>query len=1216
MNASTFPRRRRLSRNERLRRSIRPDLLELEGRINLSNLISVTGSSAPEGDTGSTPYLTYTVHNAGDDNTFLGVTYKTVDGTAKAGVDYTATTGMVKLDNRSPASFSILGIGNQILQGNRSYSAVLTSLVNLADPKFAQLTSIDFSDLISSGDNADFNGDGKPDMVLGISSADAVSVLLNTTAAGATTATFAPGVAFDAGSGTSTKAVAIGDFNGDGKPDIAVANDTAGTVSILINTTAAGATTPSFAPYAEFATGSSPSTLAVGDLNQDGKVDLVVGNAGSNNISVLLNTTAAGATTPSFAPKSDVAIDGGPSSIAIGDLNTDGKPDLVVAVPDSRYFSVLLSTTAQGATSATFGPRTDYFTDNNTSPISVAIGDLNTDGKPDIAVINRQNPLSLVTSNLQVFMNSTTSGATSLALTSQMLDQYVKIGPVKLQDINGDGLTDITVLAEGRVEVLRNITAPGAKTATFGARTETGLGASVVDFSIGDFNGDGKPDFAAIGGADTPLLIALNTTPFLTASINNTPATGTILDDDDPIFITYLAGTNQSATINTNFGTNLNVFLRNAAGNLVQGGVVTYTAPSSGASGTFAGGGTTYQVASASSGQAPAIAFKANGEAGTYSVTATVAGHTTQIHFNQTNLKVSPVFTDLKSVSIEYGTDSTTLSGHFAAGLNVPEGRTITISIGSHDATAIVGANGNFSTTIDTASINASDTPYTVTYTFAGDSTYDAAIDHSTTLTIALRNLSIYANPIIKTYGDAYTFTGDEYLAVGLINSDTISKVTLASAGASGSANVSSIPNISGPPYAIVPSDAEGDGLSNYKITYVNGGMTVVPRHIQGSFTAADKAYDGNTNATVVTRSTIGDLGGVSLVGGVASFDDPNVGDDKTVRLAGATLSGSGALNYILDSVLPATADITGAIEPGQISMSGSSAPSTFGQAASFTASLNFDATGQVTFHDGNNVIETANIVGGKATISPTNLGVGGHQIWASYDDISSDPLFHIVNRAGSITSVTASPAVSNFGQQVTFTATVNAGATGAVLFYDGSTPLGQATISGNTATFNYTAPQAGTHDIRAIYVGDFNYLASTSAPLTQVINLVQTTTSISAALTPGSNGQTVTLQANVAGGATGAVIFFDGSRILGTGEINGSTATLVTARSQVSGNGFFRAVYSGNTTYLGSVSSGVSLPATPTTGNPIARMGFVPQFQQMATRFNPRGIRFPFNRR
>ncbi|MEG5013182.1 DUF4347 domain-containing protein, partial [Microcoleus sp. B4-C5] len=141
-----------------------------------------------------------------------------------------------------------------------------------------------------------------------------------------------------------------------------------------------------FPTHVTFATGISPISLSIGDINGDGKPDLAVANRDSNNVSILLNTTAPGATTPTFTTKVDIPTATTSTSVSLGDFNGDGKPDLAVANRNSNTASILLNTTATGATTPTFAPKVDFPTGTNPWPLS--IGDINGDDKPDLAVAN------------------------------------------------------------------------------------------------------------------------------------------------------------------------------------------------------------------------------------------------------------------------------------------------------------------------------------------------------------------------------------------------------------------------------------------------------------------------------------------------------------------------------------------------------------------------------------------------------------------------------------------------------------------------------------------------------------------------------------------------------------------------------------------------------------------------------------------------------------
>src|SRR5262249_47509979 len=144
----------------------------------------------------------------------------------------------------------------------------------------------------------------------------------------------------------------VADVNGDGRPDALVVNYT-GYVAVLLNTTVPGSSAPAFASKRTFASGNGPVSLAGGDVNGDGRPDVGVANPKEETVALLLNTTAPGAPTPTFASKATWNVANRPQSVAIIDVNSDGKPDLVVG----DAVQVLLNTMAPGAATASFAPR-------------------------------------------------------------------------------------------------------------------------------------------------------------------------------------------------------------------------------------------------------------------------------------------------------------------------------------------------------------------------------------------------------------------------------------------------------------------------------------------------------------------------------------------------------------------------------------------------------------------------------------------------------------------------------------------------------------------------------------------------------------------------------------------------------------------------------------------------------------------------------------------
>jgi hypothetical protein len=351
----------------------------------------------------------------------------------------------------------------------------------------------------------DMNGDGKLDLAVANNSGNTLSVLLNTTAPGVATPSFAAHQDF--GTGAAPRSVTVGDVNGDGKLDLAVANYSGDTVSVLLNTTAPGAATPSFAAKQDFATGFNPRSVKMGDLNGDGKLDLVVANNGSATVSVLLNTTAPGAATPSFAAKQDFGTGSKPISVTVGDLNGDGKLDLVVANSFESSVSVLLNTTAPGAATPSFAAKQNFGTGGN--PYSVTVGDLNGDGHLDLVVAN------LGDNTVSMLLNTTAPGAATPSFAAKQ-DFGTGGGPysVTASDLNGDGHLDLAVANnfDDTVSVLLNTTAAGAVTFSFAAKQDFGTGSTPFSVTVGDVNGDGKLDLAVANANSATVSVLLNTT--------------------------------------------------------------------------------------------------------------------------------------------------------------------------------------------------------------------------------------------------------------------------------------------------------------------------------------------------------------------------------------------------------------------------------------------------------------------------------------------------------------------------------------------------------------------------------------------------------------------------------------------------------------------------------------------------------------------------------
>jgi FG-GAP-like repeat/FG-GAP repeat len=328
----------------------------------------------------------------------------------------------------------------------------------------------------------DFNGDGKLDLVVPNVSATTVSILL-----GNGDGTFQTQSEYQAG--YAPIAVGVADLNGDGRLDLAVVNNGndsnghPGTVTILL-----GNGDGSFTTGKAFNTGNGPNSVAVGDFNGDGRLDLALSNyniARGNSVTVLL-----GKGDGTFRKYVTYQTGSAPEYVATADLNGDGILDLVTANEVADTVSVLL-----GKGDGTFQPNVDYTVGKD--PIALAIADLNRDGKPDLAVVDLGSDLISVL----LGKGDGTFGA--------HVDYATGSFPVSIAiaDFNADNIQDLAVANQnnaGTVSILF-----GKGNGTFKTHKDFSAGSQPQGIAVGDFNGDGRLDLAIVDVFSTEVGVLL-----------------------------------------------------------------------------------------------------------------------------------------------------------------------------------------------------------------------------------------------------------------------------------------------------------------------------------------------------------------------------------------------------------------------------------------------------------------------------------------------------------------------------------------------------------------------------------------------------------------------------------------------------------------------------------------------------------------------------------
>jgi hypothetical protein len=298
------------------------------------------------------------------------------------------------------------------------------------------------------------------------------------------------------------ESLAIRDLNGDGTPDIATANRQAGTVSVLLNRGGGR-----LQARHDYQAGGRPRSIAIGDLNGDGKPDLA-----TSNVKRISATRTRGTVSVflargdgSFVPRHDYRTAKFPVSLALGDLNGDGTPDLVTASISAGNISAGKVSVLLNKGDGSFGATRDYRAGRGSrGSRSVAIGDLNDDGKLDVATVSQY-----VRGSVLVFINR--GGGRLRAERAYVSENGA--ASVATGDPSGDRKLDLLVSTEDTVSVLVN---RGDGSFRAGVdypidRDPFGVDAGApVSVATGDLNGDRRPDLVTANSIKSNVSVLIN----------------------------------------------------------------------------------------------------------------------------------------------------------------------------------------------------------------------------------------------------------------------------------------------------------------------------------------------------------------------------------------------------------------------------------------------------------------------------------------------------------------------------------------------------------------------------------------------------------------------------------------------------------------------------------------------------------------------------------
>lgn len=888
--------------------------------------------------------------------------------------------------------------------------------------------------------------------------------------------------------------VAQGDFNKDGKMDLAVTNEGDSSVSVYL-----GNGDGTFQQDVVYTVGALPWYIAAGDINNDGKLDLVIGNASpGTNMSVLLGNGDGTFELGTAIPGSGNA----PISVRLADLNGDGNLDVIAANFSTQGFSVFLGKGDGAFNKATnFGP--GLF-----GVVDLTVTDLDGDGLLDVLATVTGNPGSLV-----VFLGNGDG-------TFKTGVPYAAPAPwdVAAADMDGDGNVDVVVSnTPGGFSIFH-----GNGDGTLAAAVQVGAN-NCRTAVLGDFNGDGILDIAGedFGTGNLDIILGGGKRNFKTA-----------------------------ATFGSGFGQTYSL----AAGNFASGGGLSFAVPDGNSHLAILQPTVTLLPAPVAFGSSPV-----GTAAATQDVTLTNATPNSvflsDILFTGTNPGDFEETDNCFSVSIQPG-DSCTITITFTPGGQGPRSAILNVTdnapgqlqtdalSGSGTTAAVVGLSPTF-LNFGPQAITTTSAPRTVTLTNTGNAA------------LGVDNISIGGtNP-----GD---FVQTSNCISGPINpgeSCTISVTFSPTATGNRAATVQIEDKAAGSPQMVTLTGFALPAPVN-TVTTLSSSLNPAGVGQAVTFTATVTPTPVNPNPGVVGPRS--DAIHPAPDGPGTPFGTINFFNGEQ-RIAIAALNSSGVATFTTSNLPVGTNQIT-AVYSGNAGSNPSSSTvlpeviTAIATSTTVSSSLNPASVGvAVTF--------TATVI--PPPTAP-DFGMRGPGTFAR-------------NAAGNAAGTTRLRGQTRAAKGAGKPAPADGGL-GQVQFFDGQTLLASIEVEEGVATFTTSELAVGTHPITAVYSGDSDFSGSTSSVLSQVItgSTTATTTTLTAAPNPAQADQAVTLTATVApaptGTLSGTVNFVDVETVIGNSAVNSSGVATFTTSSLAPGAHSITAAYSGDTGFSASTSAALSV--------------------------------------